>query len=73
MDTALVAATALAKLLGFRRDFVEATTPTDQAKATAKLLEAGAELSKAADAVAGLVELARMMAALGRVAKQDLN
>lgn len=73
LDAAFQAATGLAKLLGFRRDCVTATTSADQAQAAAKLTEAAAELTLAAEAVTGLLELARMTAAAGRTGKQDLN
>ncbi len=73
LDTALRAAAGLAKLLGFRGDCVTAITPADQAQATAKLVESAAELTKAAEAVTGLLELASMTAASGRIGKQDLN
>ena len=42
-------------------------------QATAKLTEAAAELTLAAEAVTGLLELARMTEAAGRTGKQDLN
>jgi hypothetical protein len=73
LDAALRAATGLAKLLGFRSDCVTATTVAEEAQATAKLTEAAAELTLAAEAVAGLLELARMTEAAGRTDKQDLN
>lgn len=73
LDAAFRAATGLAKLLGFRRDCVTATTAADHAQAMAKLSEAAAELTLAAEAVTGLVELARLMEAAGRTGKQDLN
>jgi len=73
LDAVLRGAAGLVKLLGFRRDCVTATTHAEQAQATAKLTEAGAELTAAADAVTGLLELARITAASGRTGKQNLN
>ncbi len=73
LDAALVAATALAQLLGFRRACYTATTAADQAEATAKLTESAAGFTRAAEAVAGLLDLARLTAASGRRGKQDLN
>jgi hypothetical protein len=73
LDAALRAATGLARLLGFRSDCVTATTAADQARATAKLTEAAAELTLAAEAVAGLLELARMTQAAWGSGKQDLT
>jgi hypothetical protein len=73
LDAALRAAAGLVKLLGFRRDCVTATTSVDQAQATVKLTEAGAELTAAAQVVTGLLELARITAASGRIGKQNLN
>jgi hypothetical protein len=73
LDAALRAAAGLVKLLGFRRDCVTATTHVDQAQATAKLTEAGAELTAAAEAVTALLELARITAASGRTGTQNLN
>ena len=72
-DAALRAATGLAKLLGFRRGCTTVSTQADEAKAIAKLTEAAAELSSAAEAVNGLLELARMTDAAGRSGKRDLN
>lgn len=73
LDMALGAATALAKLLGFRHDCVTAATAADQAEATAKLTESAAGFARAAEAVASLLELAHLTAASGRRGKQDLN
>jgi len=73
LDAALEAATGLAKLLGFRRDCTTAATPAEEAATMAKLVEAGADLAKAAEAVNGLLQLARLTAASGRKGKQDLN
>jgi hypothetical protein len=73
LDAALRAAAGLVKLLGFRRDCVTATTHADQAQATAKLTEAGAELTAAAEAVTGLLELAHITAASAPTGKQNLN
>lgn len=73
LDAAHHAAAGLAKLLGFRRDCTTATSPAAQAQASAKLNEAAAELTDAADALNGFLELARMTAAAGRTGKKDLN
>jgi len=73
LDAALRAAAGLVKLLGFRRDCVTATTHADQAQATAKLTEAGAELTAAAEAVTRLLELAHITAASAPTGKQNLN
>jgi len=73
LDAALRAATGLAKLLGFRRDCTTVSTRADEAKAVAKLTEAAAELSAAAEAVNGLLKLAHMTDAAGRTGKRDLN
>jgi hypothetical protein len=73
LDAALRAAAGLVKLLGFRRDCVTATTHADRVQATAKLTEAGAELTAAADAVTGLLELAHITAASAPTGKQNLN
>ena len=73
LDAALQAATGLAKLLGFRHDCVAAATPADGTEAMAKLVEAGAQLASAAEAVQGLLDLANLTAASGRKGKQDLN
>jgi len=73
LDAALRAAAGLVKLLGFRRDCVTATTHADEVQATAKLTEAGAELTAAAEAVTGLLELAHITAASAPTGKQNLN
>ena len=73
LDAALDAATALAQLLGFRRACFTATTGAEQAEATAKLTESAAGFTRAAEAVAALLDLARLTAASGRLGKQDLN
>jgi hypothetical protein len=73
LDAALRAATGLGELLRFRRECYTATSPAEQAGATAKLTVAGAELALAAKAVIDLLELARMTDAAGRTGKQDLN
>jgi hypothetical protein len=73
LDAALGVATALAQLLGFRRDCVTAATAAEQAQATAKLMEAAAGLTAAAAAVTGLIDLAKMTTASGRTGKHDLN
>ena len=73
LEAALRAATGLAKLLGFRRDCTTVSTRADEAKAVAKLTEAAAELSAAAEAVNGLLKLAHMTDAAGRTGKRDLN
>ncbi len=67
LDIALDAATALAGLLRFRSACVTATTAVEQAHATARLVESGALLARAADA------LAKLTASSGRVGRQDLN
>lgn len=69
LDAALQAATALQQLLQFRRDCVSATSGAEQQVATARLLNAAAELKKAAETVSGLLELARMTAASGPTGK----
>lgn len=66
-------AVALVPLGRFRGDCVTATTLADHAQATAKLVESAAELTIAAEAVTGLLELARITAASGRTGKPDLN
>ncbi len=73
LDAALQAATGLQQLLQFRGDCVSARTAADQKAARARLVNAGAELAKAAEAVAGLLELAKVNAAAGRTGKPDLN
>jgi len=71
LDAALRAAAGLVKLLGFRRDCVTATTHADQVPA--KLTEAGAELTAAAEAVTRLLELAHITAAAAPTGKQNIN
>lgn len=73
LDAALQAATGLQQLLAFRRDCTTATTPAEQAAATARLTSAAAELGKAAGALRGLIELAEMTGRSGRTGKTDLN
>jgi hypothetical protein len=73
LDAALQAATGLQQLLQFRRDCTTATTAAQREAATARLLNAQAELAKAADAVSGLLELAKITAASGRTGEPDLN
>jgi hypothetical protein len=73
LDAALQAATGLQQLLQFRGDCATATSAADQEAATARLVNAAAELTKATEAVSGLLELARMTAASGRTGKTDLN
>jgi len=73
LDAALSAAAGLVELLSFRGDCVTATTLADQAQATAKLVEAAAELTTAAQAVTGLLELARLTGPSGRTGKQNRN
>lgn len=73
LDAALQAATGPAQLLGFRGDSATATTAADQEAATTRLLSAEAELTKAAEAVSGLLELAKVSAASGRTGTADLN
>jgi hypothetical protein len=59
--------------LRFRSACVTATTAIEQAHATAKLVESGALLTRAADAVTNLMELAKLTASAGRVGRDDLN
>lgn len=73
LDAALQTATGLQQLLQFRRDCTTATTAAQRKAATARLLNAQAELAKAADAVSGLLELAKITAASGRTGEPDLN
>jgi hypothetical protein len=73
LDAALAAATGLQQLLQFRGDCVTATTKAEQEQATARLLNARTELTKAAEAITGLLELAELTAASGRTGKPDLN
>ena len=58
---------------GFRSDCVTPTSAAEEALATTKLMEAATELTLAAEAVTGLLELARMTQAAGRTGKKDLN
>ena len=71
LDIALDAATALTGLLPLRSACVTATTAVEQAHA--KLVESGALLTRAADAVTNLLELAKLTASSGRVGREDLN
>jgi hypothetical protein len=73
LDAALQAATGLQQLLQFRRDCTTATSAAQREAATARLLNAQAELANAADAVSGLLELAKITAASGRTGEPDLN
>jgi hypothetical protein len=73
LDAALQAATALQQLLQFRGDCATATSASEQEATTARLVNAAAELTKAAETVSGLLELDRMTAASGRTGKTDLN
>ncbi|MEV0402994.1 hypothetical protein [Actinoallomurus sp. NPDC050550] len=70
LDAALAAATGLHQLLAFRRAGTTATTFAEQAEATAGLQSATEQLTKAAEAVTGLLELAEYAA---RAGAQDLN
>jgi hypothetical protein len=63
----------LQQLLQFRGDCATASTAAGQQRATDTLLSAAAGLSKAAEAAAGLIELARLTAAAGRTGTTDLN
>jgi hypothetical protein len=73
MDAALQAATGLQQLLSFRHACTTATSPAEQQRAADTLLSAAAELGKAAEAAGGLIELARLTAASGRIGTTDLN
>lgn len=73
LDAALDVVTALVKLLGFRGDCVTADSAGEQAQAIAKLAQCAVGLTRAAEAVTGLVDLARMTSASGRRGRQDLN
>jgi hypothetical protein len=73
LDAALQAATGLQQLLQFRRDCTTATSAAQREAATARLLNAQAELANAADAVSGLLALAKITAASGRTGEPDLN
>jgi hypothetical protein len=63
LDAALQAATGVAQLLRFRGACATAQTAAERDAATACLLSAEAELTKAAEAVSGLLELAKISAA----------
>ena len=71
LDAALQAATGLAQLLRFRGACATAETAAEREAATACLLNAEAELTKAAGAVSGLLKL--VSAAAGRTGASDLN
>jgi hypothetical protein len=73
LDAALQAATGLAQLLRFRGACATAESAAEREAATACLLNAEAELTKAAKAVSGLLELAKVSAAAGRTGASDLN
>lgn len=73
LDAALQAATGLAQLLRFRGACATAESAAEREAATACLLSADAELTKAAEAVSGLLELANVSAAAGRTGASDLN
>lgn len=73
LDSALQAATGLAGLLRFRGACVTADSSAQQEGALGTLLNARAELVKAAEAVSGLLELAEANAAAGRTGTPDLN
>ena len=73
LDAALQAATGLAQLLRLRGACATAQTAAERDAATACLLSAEAELTKAAEAVSGLLELAKVSAAAGRTGASDLN
>jgi hypothetical protein len=62
--------TSVKLTMPFRRDCVTVTTSAEQAWAIAKLTEAGAELTTAAEVVTRLLELARFTLASGRSGKQ---
>ena len=67
------AATGLAQLLRFRGACTTADSAAERDAATACLLNAEAELTNAAQAVSGLLELAKISAAAGRTGASDLN
>jgi len=73
LDAALQAATGLAQLLQFRGECATAASAVEQQAATTHLINAGADLAKAAEAVSGFLDLARVAAAAGRTGKSDLN
>jgi len=60
-------------LLRFRGACATAESAAEREAATACLLNAEAELTKAAEAVSGLLELAKISAAAGRTGASDLN
>jgi hypothetical protein len=72
LDAALQAATGLAQLLRFRGD-VRVGGERRRARSGAGCLLNEAELTKAAEAVSGLLELAKVSAAAGRTGTSDLN
>ena len=73
LDAALQAATGLAQLLRFRGACTTADSAAEREAATACLLNAEAELTNAAQAVSGLLELAKISTAAGRTGASDLN
>ena len=73
LDAALQAATGLQQLLAFRHDCTTVSTPAEQTAAAAGLTSAAGELTKAAEALHGLIELAEMTGRSGRTGKTDLN
>ena len=73
LDAALQAATGLAQLLRFRGACATAESGAEREAATACLLNAEVELTNAAAAVSGLLELAKVNAAAGRTGTSDLN
>jgi hypothetical protein len=73
LAAALQAATGLAQLLRFRGACATADSAAEREAATACLLNAEAELTKAAKAVSGSLELAKVSAAAGRTGTSDLN
>ena len=73
LDAALQAATGLAQLLRFRGAAATAKSAAEREAATACLLNAAGELTNAAEAVSGLLELAKISAAAGRTGASDLN
>ncbi|MCA1678696.1 MAG: hypothetical protein LC777_06985 [Actinobacteria bacterium] len=71
LDAALQAATGLAQLLRFRGACATAETAAEREAATACLLNAEAELTNAAEAVSGLLKLAKVSAAAGRTGASE--
>jgi hypothetical protein len=63
----------LAQLLRFRGACATADSAAEREAATACLLNAEAELTKAAEALSGLLELAKVSAAAGRTATFEAN